>query len=98
MNPFQFAFDHTLVVSQATFSIIQTATKGTVGIEVHQGHSHFGDPQSQVGRLHPELERHAVAILGDVELAKLLHSVGFEATEGIGEIEPQLLIQIRGQQ
>jgi len=46
--------------------------------------------------LDPQLERHGVARLGEIELGQRLRAVGFETAKGVGQLQAQSLVQLGG--
>src|SRR5439155_27040481 len=58
--------NHAPIVRQSLVGVVEHAAEGPVGIEVDARHRDLLDAQAQPGPLHPELERHAPASLGDL--------------------------------
>src|SRR6202042_2840876 len=67
--------------------IVQHAAEGSVRIEVQAWHANFLYSQAEMGGLHPELQRHAPACLGDVQRLDRTTAIGLEAAERIRDFE-----------
>src|SRR5262249_41220148 len=74
------------------FLVVEHAAKGALRIEVNAWDGGFLDAQTKPPRLYPQLQRHAPARLGDPQFLQGVAPVGFESTEGIGEIQAVTIV------
>ena len=84
--------EHLAVVGQAFVRVVERPTEAAVGVVVDQPDRELFDAVARRGVLDPELKRDRVAVDIQVQVVKLRDAVVLVATERIGDLKPQLLV------
>src|SRR5262249_21292632 len=84
------------VMRQPLLRVVQHTAERPVRVEVDARHRHLLNPQPQPRRLHPQLQRHPPSRLRDAQPGQRLPPIRLEPTEGVGQVQPKLFVQLLG--
>ena len=88
--------DHFMVMREPGGGVVEGSAKASTLFQVDQRHRPFDDPQTVMRCLHPKFERHGIAHFGEMQLGQGVDTIRFEATESIGELQTQQLVDFLG--
>src|SRR6266576_1998411 len=88
------AVDRLVIIVQPRLPIVENSAERTLLVEINQRHGELDDLESGSRGLHPNLQRHRVARLHDVELPQGVNAVALEPAKRIGEIQAEAAVQL----